>query len=320
MESNRFVIVTFLVGTLVLSGCAESSSITATYPEEDRRAAIPEGTVKRRPETDQHPPILHSDEYEQPVPLPDSINTAGVEDSPFILPDGTSLYFFFTPDANAPAEEQLLDDVSGIWVSHKIGNTWSEATRVWLQDPGELALDGAVCIQGNVMWFGSAREGYSGLNIFTAEWVDGKWTDWQYVGDRLMKEIQIGELHVLGDAIFFSSARPGGKGGYDIWVTARSGDTWADPINIEAVNTEAVEMQPYVSVDGSELWFTRVANGGPEVFRSRLIDGEWSEPELIVSDLSGEPTLDAAGNLYFVHAFYEDDDKIETDIYVAYKK
>lgn len=135
-----------------------------------------------------------------------------------------------------------------------------------------------------------------------------------------MKEIQLGELHVLDDAIFFSSDRPDGMGGLDIWVTARSGDTWADPINIEAVNSSVVEMQPFVSDDWSELWFTRVSNGGPEVFRSRLIDGAWSEPELIVSDLSGEPTLDATGNLYFVHAFYENDEKIETDIYVAYKK
>ncbi len=320
MKPGTCINAALFVGCIILYACDESGTAEITDPDIDRRAAIPVDPVKRRPETDPNPPVLHSDEYARPIPLSDSLNTAGVEDSPFILPDGSSLYFYFTPDANAPAQEQLLDGVSGIWVSHKIGNTWSEATRVWLQDPGKLALDGAVCIQGNVMWFGSAREGYSGLNIFTAEWRDGKWANWQYAGDRLVKEIQVGELHVLGDAIFFSSERPDGMGGYDIWVSARSGDTWADPINIEAVNSEVTEMQPFISVDGSELWFTRISGGGPEVFRSRLVDGEWSEPELIVSQLSGEPTLDAAGNLYFVHAFYKNGEKIETDIYVANKK
>jgi hypothetical protein len=317
-----FLIFICLLGGLALSGCDVGIPQTQiiTYPDITREDTIPANAEKRRSEGDHHPPIVHSDLYEQPVPLPDSVNTAGVEDSPFILPDGSSLYFYFTPDANAPAEDQLLDGVSGIWVSHRIGNTWSEAARVWLQDPGKPALDGAVCIQDDVMWFGSARAGYSGLNIFTAQWQEGKWANWQYVGDRLMKEIQLGELHVLADSIFFSSDRSDGKGGYDIWVTARSGDTWADAINIEAVNSEWTEMQPFVSLDGSELWFTRIGNQGPEVFRSIQRDGEWTDPELIVSQLSGEPTLDAAGNLYFVHAFYENGEKIETDIYMAYRK
>ena len=320
MKLDTRISALIFTGCIILCACDERDAPVLTNPDIDRRAALPVDAVKFHPETDPNPPLLHSDEFKQPIPLPDSVNTVGVEDSPFILPDGSSLYFFFTPDANLPAKQQLLDGVSGIWVSHRIGDTWSEATRVWLQEPGALALDGAVSIQDNVMWFGSAREGYSGLNFFSAEWVGGKWVNWQYVGDRLMKEVELGELHVLGDAIFFSSDRIDGMGGYDIWVTARSGDTWADPINVEAINTEMTEMQPFVSLDGSELWFTRIANDGPGVFRSLLIDGEWSQPELIVSQLSGEPTLDAAGNLYFVHAFYENGEKIETDIYVAWKK
>jgi hypothetical protein len=39
-----------------------------------------------------------------------------------------------------------------------------------------------------------------------------------------------------------------------------------------------------------------------------------------VSQFAGEPTLDDAGNLYFVHHFYEDGVKIEADIYIARRK
>ena len=46
------------------------------------------------------------------------VNTAGAEDSPFVTPDGQTLYFFFTPDVRVPAEQQLLDGVTGIWVTH----------------------------------------------------------------------------------------------------------------------------------------------------------------------------------------------------------
>ena len=56
------------------------------------------------------------------------------------------------------------------------------------------------------------------------------------------------------------------------------------------------------------------------MFRSKRLGGEWQEPELIVSTFAGEPTLDWAGNLYFVHHFYEDGVLIEADIYVAHRR
>ena len=138
------------------------------------------------PSTDQHPPVLHSALWFEPIPLAGPIDTAGAEDSPFILPDGSALYFFFTPDARKPANEQLFDEVSGIWCSQWNGSGWSEPSRVWLQDKGKLALDGAAFVQDDEMWFASAREGYTGVNLFTAR-QGGRWTDWEYAGDRVTR-------------------------------------------------------------------------------------------------------------------------------------
>ncbi|HOK38716.1 MAG TPA: hypothetical protein P5538_03695 [Bacteroidales bacterium] len=52
----------------------------------------------------------------------------------------------------------------------------------------------------------------------------------------------------------------------------------------------------------------------------KKINDQWQEPELIVSQFAGEPTLDDAGNLYFVHHYFENNIMIEADIYVAFKK
>ncbi|HYX05198.1 MAG TPA: hypothetical protein VE912_00555 [Bacteroidales bacterium] len=305
---------------IFIFSCEDASNPVTTYPEVDRAATIPNDIEKRGPESDKHPPILHSSDYEQPISLPLTINTAGVEDSPFILPDGKTLYFFFTPDVRIPAEQQILDDVSGVWVTQKVGDSWSNAERVWLQDPGKLALDGAVCVQNNEMWFASAREGYTGLNMFTAEWINGKWQNWRYAGDRLMKEIRIGEVHIHGNELYFHSDRPGGKGGLDIWKTTRNGDNWSEPVNMGELNSSGMDGYVFVSSDGTQLWFTRTYHGTPGVFVSLNIDGMWSEPELVVSQFAGEPTLDDSGNLYFVHHYFENDIMIEADIYVAYKK
>jgi len=68
------------------------------------------------------------------------------------------------------------------------------------------------------------------------------------------------------------------------------------------------------------LWFNRTYEGSPAIYRSAKVDGEWQEPELIISQFAGEPTLDKDGNIYFVHHFYIDGEMVEADIYVAYKK
>ena len=219
-----------------------------------------------------------------------------------------------------PVEQQLFDEVTGVWVSYKENDAWGQPTRVWLQKPGKLALDGAVCVQGNEMWFASAREGYTGVNMFTATWEEDRWRDWEYAGDRLMQEIRIGEVHIHGEDLYFHSDRDGSKGNYDIWVTQWTGTTWSDPINIDAVNTTELDGYPFISSDGSEMWFTRTYLGTPAIYRSFWVDGNWSEPELIISQFAGEPTLDDAGNLYFVHHYYENNVGIEADIYVAYRK
>ena len=307
-------------GMLLITVLLWNIGCNDTYPVIDREEKIPADIVKRGPETDLSPPILYSEEYELPVPVDYPINTAGAEDSPFILPDGNTLYFFFTPDMRVPPEQQLLDEVTGVWVAYRENGVWGQPERVWLQKPGKLALDGAVCVQDNEMWFASAREGYEGVNMFTALWKDGQWRDWAYAGDRLMQEIGIGEVHIHGNDLYFHADRSGGKGNLDIWVTQRTDDTWSDPVNIDAVNTTDSEGFPFLSSDGREMWFTRTYQGTPAVYRSFWQNDNWSAPELIVSQFAGEPTLDDAGNLYFVHHYYENNVGIEADIYVADRK
>jgi Tol biopolymer transport system component len=307
---------------LFLLFCGCSSPATEQLPPKDRETSIPAGSVKVTPAMDLHPPILHSDKYYSPVPLPRTINTAGAEDSPFILPDGKTLYFFFTPDPNIPAEKQLFDGVTGIYVARRERGTWTKPEHVVLQDPGKLALDGCEFVQGSTMWFCSAREGYTGVSMFTAEYRDGRWGNWQYTGDTLNKEYGLGEMHITSDGkeMYFHSSRAGGKGGLDIWVSRNSGGVWQVPRNVQAINSPDNEGWPFVTGDGSQLWFTRFYNGTPAIFVSEKKDGSWQEPELVISQFAGEPTLDDAGNIYFVHHFYRDNAMLEADIYVANRK
>ncbi|MCX6654300.1 MAG: hypothetical protein NTY03_04165 [Candidatus Bathyarchaeota archaeon] len=131
-----------------------------------RESKIPKDVEKVTPASDINPPKSESDLYFDPVPVEGLVNTAGGEDSPFISSDGKTLYLFFTPDVRVPAEKQIIDQVTGIYVSKKVGDTWQEPERVILQDSGKLALDGGLmsmvisCISAVP---GRASLGYTGL-------------------------------------------------------------------------------------------------------------------------------------------------------------
>jgi len=295
-----------------------------------RAETIPTDVVKQTPQSDFYPPVLiDSADFEPPVPMPGPVNTAGGEDSPFITPDGQNFYFFFTPDVRKSAQEQLNDGVTGIWWSKRSGQTWTEPERVWLGR--NEALDGAEFVQGDTMWFASVRVGnLSEIDIYQAVLKNGQWGSVRNAGKRLSQTLDIGEFHITanGETLYFHWDHAGGQGGVDNWKVARSGDTWGEPVNLgPALNTAQMDGWPFVSEDGSELWFLRDYGSigpGPALFRSVRTDSGWGAPQEVIARFSGEPTLDNDGNLYFTHHFYDDfsatGKMIEADIYVAYRK
>jgi len=286
-----------------------------------RESKLPDDLMKQTPDSDISPPVLHSFLWEDPVPLRGDVNTVGGEDSAFIMPDGETLYFFFTPDVRKPAEQQILDEVTGIWVARKQGDEWGDVERVKLIDKG-ISLDGAQFVNEEEIWFASVRLGnYNEIDYYIADIVDGEYVNVRNA-EELNTDIQVGELHLTSDrqTLYFHSYREGGMGDMDIWKIEREGDGWSEPVNVKNINSEVVDGYPYVSEDMTELWLTRWYMGTPAIFRSVKTEDEWGTPKLIVSTFAGESTLDNAGNLLFTHHFYKDAVMLEADIYVAYRK
>ena len=68
-----------------------------------------------------------------------------------------------------------------------------------------------------------------------------------------------------GLSLYFSSNRPGGFGGGDIWVSQRTSedDPWGPPVNLGViVNSSAGEDGPFLSRDGHYLFFQSGRPGG----------------------------------------------------------
>jgi hypothetical protein len=316
------VVLIVLVGVAVITSPRQEKAVT----QEDRLAAIPSTAVKMTPSTDSFAPIVHSTQWRQPVPMPGPINTAGAEDSPFITQNGGWFFFFFTPDVSVPVEKQLIDGVTGIWWTQKVGDNWTSPEKIDLSD--DVSLEGAQCVVGTTMWFASVRAGNLGeIDVYSAECKKGKWTDVENLGEQLNVEYDIGEFHLMADmsTLYFHTGKYDVGESMDMWVTHKIGTSWDTPAPLTELNTAANEGFPYVTPDESELWFTsysKLGYTGPAIFRSiKQANGSWGAPEEIISNFAGEPTMDSAGNVYFVHHFYPaSGGMIEADIYVAYKQ
>lgn len=90
-------------------------------------------------------------------------------------------------------------------------------------------------------------------------------------------------LSADGSMLFFTSDRPGGFGGKDIYVSRRSGSTWSAPINLGPdINTEGDELYPHYHTNGV-LYFAsngHLGLGGLDIFRSiDLGENGWSPAE-----------------------------------------
>ncbi|HRI61936.1 MAG TPA: OmpA family protein [Saprospiraceae bacterium] len=88
-----------------------------------------------------------------------------------------------------------------------------------------------------------------------------------------------------GKTLFFSSMRPGGKGGRDLWLTTRQpGGKWSKPENLgPGINTDLDEQTPFLHPDGQTLYFT--SDGLPGMGENDLFlvrrqpDGSWGTPQ-----------------------------------------
>ncbi|HMQ08248.1 MAG TPA: SPOR domain-containing protein, partial [Saprospiraceae bacterium] len=80
--------------------------------------------------------------------------------------------------------------------------------------------------------------------------------------------------------MYFSSNRPGGYGGYDIYVSKFDGKTWSEPMNLgPEINTPGNEITPFLL--GDEIYFASDYHhglGGFDIFIALRKNGMWSRP------------------------------------------
>lgn len=175
---------------------------------------------------------------------------------------------------------------NAILISHKDTGFWKNPTNLNTQllADGEIRTVG-ISPGGNVLIL--ARNDNDTYHLYYSHF-DKSHNTWAPI-TRFPKEINsrndenYGSLTQNADTLYFSSRRPGGYGGFDIYYSVKNAEgNWSNPINMGSkVNTCDDEIAPLVSKNGNKLFFSSNGHktmGGYDLFYSNRYNQEWQTP------------------------------------------
>lgn len=149
-----------------------------------------------------------------------------------------------------------------------VNTKYHESSPVFTADGKRMYFDRSGLFNGK---YKKDKEGISQLKIYSAENINGQWTNIQSVP---FNDEEFSNSHPAlsadGSTMYFTSDRPGGKGMADIYkVSISSNGTFGKPENLgDNINTEGKEGFPYVDSNGT-LYFSsdgHLGMGGLDVF------------------------------------------------------
>jgi len=130
--------------------------------------------------------------------------------------------------------------------------------------------------------------------LYQAKLNGTEWAEEQVLGFCVDDTFDYGHpaLSDDGKTLYFSSNRPDGKGGYDIWCVTynQRAKSWGEPFNLgDSINTEKDEMFPYYNSHDRALYFSsngHLTMGGLDILRTEGSGTEWTAPENLKAPLN----------------------------------
>jgi hypothetical protein len=182
---------------------------------------------------------------------------------PYVTSDGKRLYFI----SDRPVDGKPKEDMD-IWVMERAADgAWGPPKNLgapvnsggseWLPRP---AANGT-------LYFGSDRAGGLGkTDLYRARNAGGTFAEPENLGPVVNSAADEYEPCIAADEsflVFMAAGRPDDTGGGDLYISYKKDGGWTPPKNLGAkINGRAMQIAPYLSLDGKSFYFASVRRPG----------------------------------------------------------
>lgn len=213
-----------------------------------------------------------------PKSLGDAINTEAPEYLPSLTGDEKTIVFTRRVGTGRNSNEDFFE-------SKKTNDGWGLARP--LTGINSAFNEGAQSMtpDGNEIYFVVCDKpgGYGSCDIYYTQKNGNEWSTPKNAGPPVCTNAWETQPSISADGktLYFTSTRPGGKGGSDIWYATKQKDgKWGTPVNAgDSINTSDDEKTPFIHPDGTTLYFSSPGHPGmgrDDIFYARKKpDGSW---------------------------------------------
>jgi outer membrane protein OmpA-like peptidoglycan-associated protein len=256
-----------------------------------------------------------------PKNLGDSVNSSSSEYYPSVTVTDDALVF--TRRTGNAREDFLLSAINS-------KDSFNKAAPL----DGDINLEprkGAITVSQDGDWLFFAADiagaGLGDFDIYKSVYTPTGWSEQENLGDSINTDFWESSPAISPDkrALYFSSTRPGGYGGADLYVSyLKPNGRWTEAVNMgPTINTTGDEMAPFIHADNQTLYFTSdglTGYGGSDLFvLKKLPNGQWGIPENMgypINTIENEGSLAVAADGYTAYyASDREDSRGGLDIY-----
>jgi outer membrane protein OmpA-like peptidoglycan-associated protein/tetratricopeptide (TPR) repeat protein len=235
--------------------------------------------------------------------LGNTVNSNSADYSPVLSADQNTI--FFTSRRAETTGGQKDDDgnnMEDIYMAKRTAKGWSKAENIgadinteWHEATVGISPDG----QTILIYKDDKGDG----NIYSTSLDGDKWSIPVKLNENINSKNWEPSAFISADGrtLYFTSDRPGGFGGRDIYMSHRDyGGDWEKAVNMGTnINTPYDEDAPFIHPDGTTLSFSSNGHntmGGFDIFTSLISNtGNWSEPVNV-----GYPISTTDDDIYYV--------------------
>ncbi|MEM6643167.1 MAG: OmpA family protein [Bacteroidota bacterium] len=252
----------------------------------------------------------------EPTPI-EALNSISGDYMPQVNPTGSKMYFTSVrkggidfQDANSAPNDWGED----IYVASLKNEQWSSPEL--LPSPINTKANdfgSAFAGDGQTMVFVrcDAPDGLGSCDLYITELDGDSWSTPVNMGNVVNTKDWESQptINTDGNKIIFTSRRPGGYGGADLYMIEKNHlGLWGVAQNLgSTVNTPFSENSPFLAADGKTLYYSSSGHpgmGGADIFYTRFDQGKWITPKNVGKPINSEGndtnfSISAAGNAYY---------------------